>query len=243
MKTRNTMVSLLLLSAVCVTPAYANFFSNPRANTMLNVGSAPSPTPEQLRAIGDSDYASALPRRHGDNLEYMEGRSVFGAHGQQLGYVLAVDNDANQIELQTATGIGITVSASLIGQSNGRLVAPTMSQADVMAMVKEQSGRVLSLNVFLADEPMVSLAGMEGKAVFGVGGERLGYVLAVDGHARKIELQTRNGIGVAVPVNLIMEKGRRLVAPALSRAEVVAMAKEQTGRTVALNIELRNKGG
>jgi hypothetical protein len=90
---------------------------------------------------------------------------------------------------------------------------------------------------------MVSLAGMEGKAVFGVGGERLGYVLAVDGRARKIELQTRNGIGVAVPANLIMEKGRRLVAPALSRAEVAAMAKEQTGRTVALNIELRNKGG
>jgi len=45
----------LLLSAVCMTPAMANYFSNPHTNTMLNVGSAPAPTPIELRAIGDSN--------------------------------------------------------------------------------------------------------------------------------------------------------------------------------------------
>jgi outer membrane protein OmpA-like peptidoglycan-associated protein len=46
-----TIVSLLLLSAVCVTPASANYFSNPRLGVNLNVGSAPNPKPSDLRAI------------------------------------------------------------------------------------------------------------------------------------------------------------------------------------------------
>jgi outer membrane protein OmpA-like peptidoglycan-associated protein len=47
---KHTFLSLLLLSAaVCVTPASANYFSNPRLGMNLNVGSAPNPTPAQLR--------------------------------------------------------------------------------------------------------------------------------------------------------------------------------------------------
>lgn len=46
-----TILSLLLLSAVCVTPASANYFSNPRLGVNLNVGSAPNPKPSDLRAI------------------------------------------------------------------------------------------------------------------------------------------------------------------------------------------------
>jgi outer membrane protein OmpA-like peptidoglycan-associated protein len=47
------MLALLLLSAVGITPASANYFSNPQTGTQLNIGSAPNPTPEDLRAIGD----------------------------------------------------------------------------------------------------------------------------------------------------------------------------------------------
>jgi outer membrane protein OmpA-like peptidoglycan-associated protein len=54
MTTRKTVLALLLVSAVGVTPAYANYFSNPRTGTMLNIGSAPNPTPADLRAIGDA---------------------------------------------------------------------------------------------------------------------------------------------------------------------------------------------
>jgi outer membrane protein OmpA-like peptidoglycan-associated protein len=47
---KNTIRSLLLLSAViCVTPASANYFSDPAQGTNLNIGSAPNPTPADLR--------------------------------------------------------------------------------------------------------------------------------------------------------------------------------------------------
>jgi outer membrane protein OmpA-like peptidoglycan-associated protein len=39
----------LLSAAVCVTPASANYFANPRIGMNLNVGSAPNPTPADLR--------------------------------------------------------------------------------------------------------------------------------------------------------------------------------------------------
>ena len=53
-----TMASLLLLSTVCAVPASANYFFNSFWGTTLNVGSAPNPTPDQLRAIGDSRWPS-----------------------------------------------------------------------------------------------------------------------------------------------------------------------------------------
>jgi hypothetical protein len=43
------LVSALLLSAAAITPSYANYFSNPALGINLNVGSAPSPTPQDIR--------------------------------------------------------------------------------------------------------------------------------------------------------------------------------------------------
>jgi outer membrane protein OmpA-like peptidoglycan-associated protein len=51
MRNGKTLLALLLMSAVGVTPAYANYFSNPESGTMLNIGSAPNPTPQELRAL------------------------------------------------------------------------------------------------------------------------------------------------------------------------------------------------
>ena len=48
---RNAFLSLLLLSAVCATPASANWFSNPQLGVNLNIGSAPNPKPADLRAL------------------------------------------------------------------------------------------------------------------------------------------------------------------------------------------------
>ncbi|HMI95992.1 MAG TPA: OmpA family protein [Micropepsaceae bacterium] len=49
---KKTIISLLLLSAaVSVTPASANWFSNPRLGINLNVGSAPNPKPADLEAL------------------------------------------------------------------------------------------------------------------------------------------------------------------------------------------------
>jgi hypothetical protein len=49
MKTR-MFLPVLLLTAVFVSPASANWFHNPSWNLNLNLGSAPSPTPDDIRA-------------------------------------------------------------------------------------------------------------------------------------------------------------------------------------------------
>lgn len=50
MKTKG-IFALLLISGALATPAHANFFSNPVLGISLNVGSAPNPTPAQIRAF------------------------------------------------------------------------------------------------------------------------------------------------------------------------------------------------
>ncbi len=46
---KKIIMSLLLVSATLVTPAYANYFANPALGINLNVGSAPNPTPNDIR--------------------------------------------------------------------------------------------------------------------------------------------------------------------------------------------------
>lgn len=48
--------SALLLSAALVAPAYASWFHDPIANVSLNVGSAPNPTPQDLRKRQSLNY-------------------------------------------------------------------------------------------------------------------------------------------------------------------------------------------
>ena len=60
---RKAILPLLLLSAVCVTPASANWFSNPRLGVNLNVGSAPNPKPADLRALyGVEETTTVYPK-------------------------------------------------------------------------------------------------------------------------------------------------------------------------------------
>ena len=47
--TMKMLLPVLLLSAAVITPASANWFSNPSLGINRNVGSAPSPTPDQVR--------------------------------------------------------------------------------------------------------------------------------------------------------------------------------------------------
>lgn len=50
MKTR-FLLPLLLVSAAFITPASANWFSNPAQGINRNIGSAPNPTPADLREM------------------------------------------------------------------------------------------------------------------------------------------------------------------------------------------------
>lgn len=49
MKARKVIGFVLLFAACSATPAVANWFSNPYLGINRNIGSAPNPTPEQIR--------------------------------------------------------------------------------------------------------------------------------------------------------------------------------------------------
>ena len=178
MRTMHTLTSLLLLSAVCITPVYANWFSNSRTNVMMNIGSAPNPTPADLRAVEPWRYAAPVAE-----------------------------------------------------------VAPPAVTSDEELYdngLNEEDSYMSSMNT-------AALAGLEGKTVFGVHGERLGVILTTDHHSRMAELQTPGGVAIAMPAALLVDQGRRVTAPTTSRADVMAMAKTQTGRTVAQVVDMRRR--
>ena len=63
---RKTVLALLLVSGAIATPAHANFFHNPFTGINLNIGSAPNPTPEDIRlerlpAVTQDDSAPTPP--------------------------------------------------------------------------------------------------------------------------------------------------------------------------------------
>lgn len=47
---KTSVLALILVSGALATPAYANYFHNPYIGINLNIGSAPNPTPAQIRA-------------------------------------------------------------------------------------------------------------------------------------------------------------------------------------------------
>jgi len=183
MKTSKTMISLLAAAAICASPAYANWFSNPRTGINLNIGSAPNPTPANLRGFGSviphsSDHYGEPARLRADSY-YQQTYSTFQTP-------VAYDSST---------------------------IVHRMSDAQMTAL--------------------------EGKPVIGAHGARLGYILAVDHGSRMAEIQTRSGIGVAIPTTLLSDKGNHILAPTTSRGDLTAMAKTQTGRTMALNVDMR----
>ena len=60
MRTKITL-SILFLSAACGTPSFANYFHNPSTNLNFNIGSAPSPTPRDIRESRQPQVVQAAP--------------------------------------------------------------------------------------------------------------------------------------------------------------------------------------
>jgi len=143
---KTTLTTVLLLSAaVLITqPASANWFFRPGAGISLNVGSAPNPTPADLRALyGPVRYG--VLRTSVDVLRDMEGKAVYGENGERLGYILAVDENAGLADVQLDTGIAIAVEAHMLTNETHRVIAPTLSRADTLAMAQAQTGRMTAL--------------------------------------------------------------------------------------------------
>ena len=81
---------------------------------------------------------------------------------------------------------------------------------------------------------------LEGRAVIGMNGHRLGYVLAVNQRAHSLDVQTPGGIAVTMPESRVRDFGGQLFALNMTRHDMLAMARAQTGRTMAQNINLRS---
>ena len=134
-----TITTLLLLSAVAITPASANWFSRPDLGVQLNVGSAPNPTPNDLRALY-SNYPGTRYSR-ADVLRSMTGKVVYGENGEQLGHIRSVDERAGLASLQLPSGALVTLETDLLMNETNRVIAPTLSRADIMEMAEIQNGR------------------------------------------------------------------------------------------------------
>jgi hypothetical protein len=128
-----TLATLLLLSAATmVTPASANWFSRPGIGVTLNVGSAPNPTPNDLRILYGPDRFSVYPTRISiDVLRDMTGKSVYGENGEFLGMIAAVEERSRLAELQLMDGRSVAVDANMLINEPDRVVAPTLSLAEV----------------------------------------------------------------------------------------------------------------
>ena len=134
MKKTGITTLLLLAAVVAATPASANWFFRPGAGVSLNVGSAPNPTPNDLRILYGPNRYSVYPTRISvEVLRDMTGKTVYGENGERLGMIATVDEVSRLAELQLADGRSIAVDANLLINEMDRVIAPTLSLAEVMA--------------------------------------------------------------------------------------------------------------
>ena len=132
---KSALITLLLVSAAFSAPASANWFSRPDLGVSLNVGSAPNPTPAQLRALyGPSRYGVYASRISAAALQDMEGKMVYGENGELLGVVATVDIGAGLVDLHLTTGEAVALDAALLVNEPYRVIAPTLSMAEARAL-------------------------------------------------------------------------------------------------------------
>jgi hypothetical protein len=66
-------------------------------------------------------------------LRDMSGKTVYGENGERLGMIATVDEVARLAELQLPDGRSVAVDANLLINEIDRVIAPTLSLAEVMA--------------------------------------------------------------------------------------------------------------
>jgi len=126
---KTTLATVLLLSAMMAAPASANWFFRPDAGISLNVGSAPNPTPNDLRIL----YGPLRYQVSAAVLRDMTGKSVYGENGEHLGMIAAVDERHRIVEMRIADGRSVVIEGSLLINEPDRVIAPTLSMAEVVA--------------------------------------------------------------------------------------------------------------
>jgi hypothetical protein len=64
----------------------------------------------------------------------MEGKAVYGEHGEMLGVIATVDEGAGLVNLHLMTGEAIALDAGLLVHEPDRVIAPTLSMAEARAL-------------------------------------------------------------------------------------------------------------
>lgn len=82
---------------------------------------------------------------------------------------------------------------------------------------------LLDLGNFLESVTIADLKAMEGKRVLGKNRELIGHIGKVDDQAKLVELKTTEGAIVPISIDLLVKDDNALVAPSLSRGDVLAM--------------------
>jgi hypothetical protein len=137
MTMRNTSLALLLLSACWITPAAAD-----TADQRIREAARAHETIVAAYRDGTNfaEATSASSTALGDWSGMLEGQTVVGAQDEHLGSIIAVDQSAELAQLHMYDrGKSIAVPIELLSVENGRVMAPTMSQPDVVAMTRTQS--------------------------------------------------------------------------------------------------------
>ena len=125
MKITAKLMPAVLLAAMMAVPAFAQTSYNPSHQAFMK---------------------GMEPHMKASNLE---GKRVIGKNGAVLGYVLAVNDRARVIDLQTPGGIAITLPESRLRMFGGQVYALNMGRHDVLAMERSQAGRTTAMNMDL----------------------------------------------------------------------------------------------
>ena len=123
MKITAKLIPAVLFAAAMAVPAYAQTSYNPEHQSFMK-GMQPIMRSSKL-----------------------EGQMVIGKNGKMLGYVLAVNDRARTIDLQTPGGIAISVPEWKLREFGGQLIATNMTHQDVLAMERSQTGRTVAIDV------------------------------------------------------------------------------------------------
>jgi hypothetical protein len=148
---KRTTAYWIIFSAIFSTTAFANYFHNPATNTNLNVGSAPNPTPADLRAIGDASYAfdaraeSGAPNANQNELRALKGKSVSDMAGDNLGVIIAADDLDKVVLLETPMGAHVVISGAMLS-SDGPKIVVAITPMRLADLARAQKGEVVAFN-------------------------------------------------------------------------------------------------
>jgi hypothetical protein len=125
---RTTSLAALLFSACWMTPAFAD-----TAEQRIQEAARVHDTIIAAHMSGETNVAL------GDWAGRLEAQTVIGSDGRSLGSILAVDQEKELAQLHMHDmGKSIAVPIELLTIESGRVMAPTMSRSDVVAMTRTQ---------------------------------------------------------------------------------------------------------